>query len=207
MKIKEILLTEAECPPATQDIELNTRNRNDTIKNYMYGPLNIDHPGDYWSKGAKLWDTPEETVKQSLCGNCVAFDISPRMEACMPGKVSDEHGKLGYCWMHHFKCHSARTCETWAKGGPITDDKVSLDWGRRANMNETATPGSTSAGNMATVVNPHVAVGKMGKSYTGSPGVSGTKAPKPPKPKKQKPTDNALDMKNTSIFGGPLKRI
>jgi len=52
-----------------------------------------------------------------------------------------------------------------------------------------------------------VAVGKMSKSYTGSPGVSGTKAPKPPKPKKQKPSDNALDMKNVSIFGGPLKRI
>jgi len=74
-------------------------------------------------------------------------------------------------------------------------------------IKETATAGSTSAGNIATVVNPHVAVGKISKTYTGSPGVSGTKAPKPPKPKKQKPSDNALDMKGTSIFGGPLKRI
>ena len=76
-------------------------------------------------------------------------------------------------------------------------------------IQETATAGSTSAGNIATVANPHVAVGpdRFKKSYTGTPGVSGTKAPRPPKPKKQKPTDNALDMKGTSIFGGPLKRI
>ena len=33
------------------------------------------------------------------------------------GEVSDESGHLGYCWMHHFKCHSARSCHTWAKGG------------------------------------------------------------------------------------------
>ena len=39
-------------------------------------------------------------------------------------------GQLGYCWMHHFKCHSARTCYTWAAGGPITEDKVSKN-GRR----------------------------------------------------------------------------
>ena len=38
---------------------------------------------------------------------------------------------LGYCWMHHFKCHSARSCRTWAKGGPITKDEVSLDWQER----------------------------------------------------------------------------
>ena len=30
--------------------------------------------------------------------------------------------------MHHFKCHSARSCYTWAAGGPITKDKVSLSW-------------------------------------------------------------------------------
>lgn len=134
MKVQEIL--EAKCPPATQDIAINTDNRNSTIKNYMYGPLNFKNPADYWKKAAKLWDTTEESAKESLCGNCVAFDVSPRMEKCMPGKTSDDYGKLGYCWMHHFKCHSARTCETWAAGGPITDDKISLDWGKRASMNE-----------------------------------------------------------------------
>ena len=67
---------------------------------------------------------------------------------------------------------------------------------------ETATAGSTSAGNIATVVNPHISPGtaRGKKSYTGSPGKSGTKAPPQPKPKKQKPTDNALNS-NTNIFG------
>lgn len=67
---------------------------------------------------------------------------------------------------------------------------------------EDATAGSTSAGNIATVVSPHLSPGKArGKrSYTGSPGKSGTKAPPQPNPKKQKPTDNALNMK-TSLFG------
>lgn len=74
---------------------------------------------------------------------------------------------------------------------------------------ETATAGATSAGNIATVVNPHISPGPARgmKSYTGSPGKSGTKAPPQPKPKKQKPTDNALNMKGVSLFGGPtIKR-
>jgi hypothetical protein len=67
---------------------------------------------------------------------------------------------------------------------------------------ETATAGATSAGNIASVANPHISPGpaRGKKSYTGSPGKSGTKAPPQPKPKKQKPTDNALNMK-TSLFG------
>jgi hypothetical protein len=70
-------------------------------------------------------------------------------------------------------------------------------------IEETATAGSTSAGNIATVANPHIAIGdkKTRKKY----GLMGG-LPNPPKAKAQKPTDNALDMKGTSIFGGPLKR-
>ena len=26
------------------------------------------------------------------------------------------------------ECHSARTCRTWAKGGPIKKDKISYKW-------------------------------------------------------------------------------
>lgn len=124
---------EMECPKATQDLELNTNNRNKAIEaDYIqYGPLNVDEPGDYWEQIAEFWKTTIEAAMKSNCGNCVAFDISPRMEECMPGKTSDEDGKLGYCWMHKFKCHSARTCRTWAKGGPITEDKVSYDWQER----------------------------------------------------------------------------
>lgn len=74
---------------------------------------------------------------------------------------------------------------------------------------EDATAGATSAGNIATVVSPHVAIGKDRgkKSYTGSPGKSGTKAPQVPKAAQAKNADgtakNAQDLPNTSLFGGP----
>ena len=121
------------CPSATQSVQINTQNRDATVRQFGYGPLNVDRPGDFWGKIAEAWDTDEEAARESLCGNCVAFDTSPRMEECMPGPVSDEDGRLGYCWMHSFKCHSARTCRTWAKGGPITKDAISLEWQERAS--------------------------------------------------------------------------
>ena len=74
----------------------------------------------------------------------------------------------------------------------------------REIISEVASAGATSAGSIATVPSPHIAVGpdRFKKSYTGTPGVSGTKAPNVPKPKMQKPTDNALDG-GASLFGGP----
>ena len=126
------------CPPATKDLALNTKNRDTTIKEYNYGPLNVDEPGDYWEQIGKYWKTTEKAAKKSNCGNCVAFDISPRMKDCLPGDTFDDDGELGYCWMHHFKCHSARACRTWAKGGPITDDSVSEDWQERSNIGKEA---------------------------------------------------------------------
>jgi hypothetical protein len=126
------------CPPATQDLELNTKNRDSAIQaeHIQYGPLNVDEPGDYWKAIAKYWNTTEEAARSSRCGNCVAFDVSPRMLECMPGETSDKDGVLGYCWMHHFKCHSARSCRTWAKGGPIKEDAISYDWQDRSGVGE-----------------------------------------------------------------------
>ena len=77
-------------------------------------------------------------------------------------------------------------------------------------MREQATAGATSAGNIATVTSPHIAIGKDrgNKSYIGSPGRSGTKAPKLPKiSQPKKPDGRALgahELKGTNIFGGPL---
>lgn len=123
-------MEEQSCPLPAKDLKLNTKNRDKAIKedHIKYGPLNVDEPGSYWEDLADHWDTTEEAAKKSLCGNCAAFDISPRMLECMPGDLEDADGKLGYCWMHEFKCHSARTCRTWAKGGPITTDKTSHSW-------------------------------------------------------------------------------
>ena len=86
-----IILKELSCPVATQDLMINTENRDAAIKNpnIKYGPLNLD-------------------------------------DDCMPLSTDDD-GRLGYCWMHDFKCHSARTCYTWAKGGPITKDVQSKE--------------------------------------------------------------------------------
>ena len=146
------------CPAATQDVELNTKNRDRAIQedHIMYGPLNVSEPGDYWEKIAKKWDTDVKAAFKSRCANCVAFDISERMLECIPGSVSEpvdepgaqkdidkafkdkkdtaelvKKGVLGYCWMHHFKCHSARACNTWAAGGPINKDEDSYDWQKR----------------------------------------------------------------------------
>lgn len=120
------------CPRATQDLALNTRNRNAAIKApyIQYGPMNL-FDQKYWKRMALFWNTSVGVAKKSRCSNCVAFDISPRMDACMPGPVSDADGRLGYCWMHNFKCHSARSCRTWAAGGPIKTNKVSYEWQRR----------------------------------------------------------------------------
>ena len=40
-----------KCPAATQDLKLNTKNRDAAIKaeHIQYGPLNVDEPGDYWN--------------------------------------------------------------------------------------------------------------------------------------------------------------
>ena len=76
-------------------------------------------------------------------------------------------------------------------------------------VQEAATAGATSAGNIATLANPHVAAGpdRFKKSYTGSPGRSGTKAPRLPKivqPKKADGTaKGAHALPGVSLFGGP----
>ena len=78
---------------------------------------------------------------------------------------------------------------------------------------EQATAGATSAGNIATVTSPHIAIGRdrFNKSYHGSPGKSGTKAPKLPKIIQPKNPDGtakgAHKLKGMSLFGGPgIKR-
>ena len=92
------------------------------------------------------------------------------------------------------------------------DANEMMDIMRLAGMEESATAGATSSGNIASVEAPHLSPGKARgkKSYTGSPGKSGTKAPPQPVVKQPKTAQgtakNALDMKN-SIFGeNPVRR-
>jgi hypothetical protein len=79
-------------------------------------------------------------------------------------------------------------------------------------IKEQATAGSTSSGNIAAVISPHVAIGadRFKKSYTGTPGHSGKRAPRVPQaymPKKADGTaKGAHELAGTSLFGGPLVR-
>jgi hypothetical protein len=76
-------------------------------------------------------------------------------------------------------------------------------------VQEQATAGATSAGSIATVVSPHIAIGRdrFSKSYTGSPGKSGTRAPRLPKIVQPKNPDGtakgAHRLPGVSLFGGP----
>jgi hypothetical protein len=132
---KESVAEDADnkCPPATQDIALNLKNRQKAIDDYGYGPLNPDMPNTkFWMKKVDEWnlDSAEE-AKQSLCGNCAAFDIRQHTLDCIAQGIDSDSpadaagvidaGELGYCKFLKFKCASRRTCDAWVTGGPLRD--------------------------------------------------------------------------------------
>ena len=122
---------EQGCPPATQNIELNLRNRKKAIDEYMYGPLDPNQPNEeYWSRIADEWNIPDiDQAKSARCGNCAAFDVSDSMQDCIARGIGSESGsdpmstidagELGYCKFLKFKCAAKRTCTAWVEGGPI----------------------------------------------------------------------------------------
>ena len=123
------------CPPATQDIELNIKNRQNAIDNVGYGPLNPAEANDeFWQGKADRWKVTINDAKKSLCGNCAAFIQTSKMQDCIAQglqqgdeNVSDSYdvvaaGDLGYCEALDFKCAAARTCDAWIAGGPVTDE-------------------------------------------------------------------------------------
>jgi len=146
MKFKEFATekTGSSCPPATQDIALNLKNRQKAIDEYGYGPLNPDLPNTkFWMAKVDEWnlDSAEE-AKSSLCGNCAAFDVRQETLDCIAQGIDSDSpadaegvidaGELGYCKFLKFKCASRRTCDAWVTGGPLTDtskvDENLRDW-------------------------------------------------------------------------------
>jgi hypothetical protein len=123
-------MAEETCPPATQDIALNLKNRKNAIDTAMYGPLNPAEPNEeYWTALGSEWGVDVETAKQQRCGNCAVFIQTPEMLSCIEGGLTEnadefdsinEAGELGYCEAFDFKCASARTCRAWVAGGPVT---------------------------------------------------------------------------------------
>ena len=112
------------CPVATQNIEINLRNRQTAIESAMYGPPNpLEENTGYWQRIAERWDVPIEEARTMRCGNCAAFDMTDAMLRCIDAGVGEdvrEQAHLGYCHVFDFKCAAARTCSAWLVGGPIT---------------------------------------------------------------------------------------
>lgn len=125
-------LFEETCPLATQDIDVNLKNRQAAIDEYHYGPANPESPEDYWDAAAKRWNIKVDTAKTMTCGNCGAFDVSDKMRKCMESGIAGEEkgvdamasiniADLGYCNFLHFKCAGTRSCTAWVTGGAIDD--------------------------------------------------------------------------------------
>lgn len=119
-----------ECPPATQDIQLNLKNRQSCIDIANYGPANPNEDDqEYWQKKADQFKTTIEIAQTMLCKNCAAFIQKPSIMNCIEKglAVEEEFGKdiakaanLGYCELFDFKCAGNRTCDAWIVNGPIT---------------------------------------------------------------------------------------
>ena len=125
-----------DCPMPTQDITLNLKNRAKAITSAAYGPENPKLPNSaFWAKKADQWDVSTDDAKQSLCGNCAAFNVSDGIKQCIAegiGMEADPWGTikladLGYCEIFDFKCAASRTCDAWIVGGPDTGDQEGED--------------------------------------------------------------------------------
>jgi hypothetical protein len=151
-------ITEAadkKCPPATQNITINLKNRQKAIDEYGYGPLNPDMPNrKFWMKKVDEWNLDSVgEAKQSLCGNCAAFDVRQDTLNCIASGIDADNpedaegvidaGDLGYCKFLKFKCASRRTCDAWVTGGPLTDKQdVTEARDGDTNFGSTVTRGS-----------------------------------------------------------------
>jgi starvation-inducible DNA-binding protein len=124
-----------ECPPATRDIVLNVKNRQNAIDNVGYGPLNPKEPStEFWQDKADKWSVTPEDAKKSVCGNCIFFDRRSKTLDCIESGIAEggsgdesawdaiDQAELGYCTALDFKCAASRTCNAWAVGGPVTDE-------------------------------------------------------------------------------------
>ena len=129
--ITKLAQKDEDCPEPKQDIKLNLKNRQKAINEHGYGPPDPSQPNEkFWLKKMDMWKVDElSEVKNMLCGNCAAFDITTKTLDCIESGIGDDAtetinaGKLGYCKFLKFKCAAKRTCDAWVTGGPITDKK------------------------------------------------------------------------------------
>ena len=57
------------------------------------------------------------------CGNCGYFNMTKAMLDCIGDTEEDvvSEASHGYCQLFHFNCLAKNVCDSWMKGGPITD--------------------------------------------------------------------------------------
>jgi len=120
-RIYENIITEQTgCPPATQDIDINLKNRNKAFKDYLYGPADprpdlardiedIDFAkltdddiisteglqespnSSYWAKLVEIYNADSiDAIIKQRCGNCAAFDVTSTMKDCIEKGIGDE---------------------------------------------------------------------------------------------------------------------
>lgn len=136
LKIAKLAENDTKCPPATKDIKLNLKNRQKAIDEFGYGPADPSQKNEkFWKKKMDMWNVENlNEVKNMLCGNCAAFDITTNTLNCINKGIGSDNesiepldtidaGQLGYCRFLKFKCASKRTCDAWVTGGPIRDKK------------------------------------------------------------------------------------
>ena len=121
---------QADCPEATQNIEVNLANRQKAIDEANYGPENPNEPNEeYWRAKADQFEGNVEAAKKALCDNCSFFYRTQKVLDCIAEGLGTEvdpydaieAGQLGYCDAFDFKCSAQRTCDAWLVGGSITD--------------------------------------------------------------------------------------
>lgn len=126
------------CPPATQDIVLNLKNRQKCIDQANYGPANpMLEDNAYWQKKADQFKTTLPIAKTMRCSNCAAFIQKEKILRCIEKGIASQDiseeksaeevvdlANLGMCLLYDFKCAGDRTCDAWITGGPLLDDSV-----------------------------------------------------------------------------------
>lgn len=115
-------------PAATQNIQINIRNRQEAIDVANYGPINpaIEN-ANYWNQKAEMFKTSVEDAKSARCANCAAFVQTKEMIDAIANGLGGEPmayeiakiANLGYCDIFEFKCAGQRTCDAWIAGGPV----------------------------------------------------------------------------------------
>ena len=132
-ELLDIVQTNIECPPATQDIGINLANRKTCIDKANYGPANPElENNNFWQQKADLFKTSIDEAKTMRCKNCAAFVIKEKMRYCIEKGIAStsineediakeiiNEANLGYCELFDFKCAGDRTCDAWITGGPL----------------------------------------------------------------------------------------